>query len=143
MKNEVAAGEEHENGNHDLNVRTVVIGDAVVFCRKSAGGDRAERVADRIEEMHAAEPEENRFHEGQREINHEKNLGCACDPRSQLIVMRLDSGNFRVEERLPAHAQHRQNCKRKDNDSHTADPVGQRAPEKNAAGEAFDSVRKR
>ena len=68
VEREIDAAEKHENHDHGFEISVVKISDAGLMGGKPAGGHRGEGVADGIEIIHAAEPEQNDFQQGERHI---------------------------------------------------------------------------
>ena len=105
MQNEIASAQKHEDNEDQLYIGTLVKGNAVILVRKTAGGDGAERMAYSIKQRHSAEKEQQRFQQGQSQIDQPQDFGGAGNPRREMVVARFDAGNFRIVQGLSADSQ--------------------------------------
>ena len=92
--------------------------------REAGGGDRAERVADRVEQRHARRHQRDDLQERQDRIEPPQQRGGAANLRRDLLVVR--ARRFGEEDLAAADRQARQDGDEQRDHAHAAEPVGQR-----------------
>ena len=133
---EVDAKQQHEHGDHHLQINAVIEGDAGVLDGKTAGTGRTEGRAQRIEQRHAAQQQEEDHDRGQHQIDLIEN-GCAL-PQTGHQLADDWSRCFCPHDVHHAVVGAGDDGEQKDEDAHTADPVCEAAPEQRGVGECLD-----
>ena len=86
LEGEVAAGEEHEQGDDPGDGIVPVPHDRLRMGRKAAGRKGREGVADRVEERHAGQSPEGDLQQGKQEVDEPQGFGGMGDPGGELIL---------------------------------------------------------
>ena len=139
---EVEAAEDHEHDQHPLRRRREAL-DRVGLGREAGGRDRRQGVRERLVGRHPVvdpgrpEGEQDREERGgEGDVEHPDAAGGVADARAQRLDLRP---RHLVLEQLPAaDAQARQDGQREDDDPDPAEPLGELAPDREAAGERLD-----
>lgn len=126
----VAAGEDHEKGHPGFDGRALEVGRTGVIRGKVAGRNRRQGVVQSPEEVHAAEEEDDEGRRRKGHVHAKQDLGHVMEPGQDPFPRRpCRFGIVHVDRRL---ARFRQQGDKDDDDTQSAEPVGQTAPEKEA-----------
>ena len=131
QQREVAARQQHEDGNHHLGV----VGKGSDVGRTGGEASRADggqRMTEGVIEAHIAPIEQKGLQQGEEQINEPYTPHGVHHSGVQLVVS--DTVDFRDKELHSAHAEIRKNGQRKHDDSQTAYPLGHAAPKENVFG---------
>ena len=133
---EVGRGQEHEEGCGIFDGGGVEVGHGLRVGGEAPGGDGGKAVIDGIEEGHAAEVVGEDAAAGDEKIDRPEPMGGGRDARMEFA--HLQSGGFGREEFLLADAHGGEDGEGEKDDAHTANPVGEAAPEEDGVGERID-----
>ena len=122
VQGEARAAEEHEHGGDRLDAHAVEMLEAGIVGREARGGHGAERMCDRIEEVHADDPVGRDAGDGQRQVDRPERLRRLRDARRQLVVLHR-ARRLRLVERHAADAEDRQDRDGQHDDAHAAEPL--------------------
>ena len=141
VQGEIRAGYEHEEHDDERDRGAVERGDAVLTRAEPAGGDGREGVADRLEEVHPGEPEQEDLQGRDAHVDEPQDLRGGRDARRDLRVGGFQAGRLGVVHHLAAAVEHRQDGQHQHHDSHAAEPRLRGAPEDHAFRQALHAQR--
>ena len=123
---EVNAEQHHKDGNDPLAIGRIA-GDAVILYAKAAGARRAEAMGHCFKGRHTAQQQQQDLDQRQSDINDIQDAGGIAQTRYQLAHRGAGAlGPHQVDVAAAVQRHHRQH---KHQNTHTADPVGEAAPE--------------
>ena len=133
---EIDAKQDHKDRDDVLEVRAVVVRDGIVPVAEAARTGRAERDADRVEERHAADEQQDHLEHGQTEVDRVQDGRGVAHMRRHLGDR--GAGAFRTHEEDGLSAREREHDQHEHEHAHAADPVRQAAPEHGGVAERLD-----
>ena len=135
---EVDSRDEHEYGDDVLDVGGVPVGEAGGLGGESSRGHGGEGVADGVEEAHASEREQEDEAGGEGDVEHPHVARHGAEGGGYFVVG--GAGDFGDVEVFALDAESGEDGDEEDDDSESAQPVGQGPPEQGGVGERLDLV---
>ena len=86
---EVCSRNHHEDDQHDLDIGTLKMCNAIIVVRESTGANRAESVDAGVKQIHSSEKKKDDLCQREYDINFVKSPGCIGKPCCQFIFGRF------------------------------------------------------